>query len=331
MIHLSKGILMKTLRIAALTTVFAAFGLMTGCDLFGTNSDATGAPLIAEFESANFNEGSQIWSKNDTIEFYGKATDENSVTSLSLDLVNASGTVVKNIASRTTSGTSVKFGKSETVKLTIVNPGDWATTGSYTVRLTAKNQDGQTGSKDMVFKYIEGSTGAPTPTGTALTEIEQYEDGSLIRAGSQGSSYFSFLSIQEATTYTSGTITDWTKIDLVFFASTSGTPTLYSPAEAKSQGLGSLTTAPVVATKIWKTTSTYESITTAEALASAITAAKTATPTAVSATAVSGGVYLIELSTGKQAVLKVTNLVDNGKTTSGKYNIDITLKWSDNQ
>lgn len=152
---------MKKIRILTLASVFALSGLMTGCFEDATNSSS--APVIEEFE-ATFGEATATWTSGLEIEFYGAVTDDNALTQLKLELIDAAGkaTLIKAVA---VSGDDVVFGVDETVKFQITNPGTWGATGAYKVRLTATDNDGLTSSKELSFKEVQG-------TGTAVTTLK---------------------------------------------------------------------------------------------------------------------------------------------------------------
>lgn len=212
---------MKTFRILALTSLVAGFGLMTGCD----STSSSSAPEITEFQ-ATFAEESATWTSGLEIEFYGKATDDNNLSQLKLEFIDAAGkaTAIKAVA---VSGSSVKFGTNESVKFNITNPGNWAVTGSYKIRLTATDNDGLTSSKDLTFKQIDG-TGASALTQATVTlgSNNNATAGSSLDADAMAS-----YKISEVTTALQG------EVDAYYaYSSTDKADKFFSPSQAKTSG-----------------------------------------------------------------------------------------------
>lgn len=212
---------MKTFRILALTSLVAGFGLMTGCD----STSSSSAPEITEF-GATIDEAVAPWTSGTELEFYGKATDDNSLTNLKLEFIDAAGkaTAIKSVA---VSGSSVKFGINEAIKFQITNPGNWAVTGSYKIRLTATDNDGLTSSKDLTFKQIDG-TGASALTQATVTlgSNNNATAGSSLDADAMAS-----YKISEVTTALQG------EVDAYYaYSSTDKADKFFSPSQAKTSG-----------------------------------------------------------------------------------------------
>lgn len=184
---------MKKIRILTLASVFALSGLMTGC--FEDSTSSSSAPVIEEFE-ATFGEATTTWTSGLEIEFYGTVTDDNALTQLKLELVDASGNVKALIKAVAVSGDDVSFGKDESVKFQITNPGTWAATGAYKVRLTATDNDGLTSTKELSFKEIEGS-------GSSVTTLKDTTVD--MRASSSSLAGPPYLDVDAMVTYGSAT------------------------------------------------------------------------------------------------------------------------------
>jgi len=193
----------KYFGLAAVAFAMLSLGACT------TDSDSS-APVISEFESANFDESNATWGVKQEIEFYGKATDDNNVSTLRLYVINSAGVAVDSFI-KTVSGTSVSFGKNENVTFNITNPGTWGVSGSYTIRLTAVDNDGLSTSKDMVFKNVTGTNAVALTAGTPFT------------VGGFNTKSPSFISLGDGKAYgSSGLTTDRSNIDLIVTADDSG-------------------------------------------------------------------------------------------------------------
>jgi hypothetical protein len=282
---------MKTLRILALTSLVAGFGFMTGCDTTASSS----APVIDQFE-ATFDEANTTWTSGLEIEFYGKASDDNNLTKLSLDFIDASGkaTLIKSVA---VSGSSVKFGINESVKFQITNPGTWAATGSYKIRLTATDNDGLTSSKELTFKEISG-TGSVTPTPTTLASA-------MDTLGGTSSSFGSYLDADAMVVYkSSAAAANAAAIDLVFNNTADGKNEIRSPSDASW-----LTWSPKNTSKMNKVSVDYDATNT-QAKIDALYNAGTASVTLQGI--VAGDVVVVHTSAGKNVLIKIVSLSNTG-------------------
>lgn len=280
---------MKKIRILTLASVFALSGLMTGC--FEDSTSSSSAPVIEEFE-ATFGEATATWTSGLEIEFYGAVTDDNALTQLKLELIDASGkaTLIKAVA---VSGDEVVFGVDETVKFQITNPGTWGATGAYKVRLTATDNDGLTNTKELSFKEIEGSGSSATLKDTAVT------------LGGTSSSYGSYLDADAMKVYKSAEASaNASAIDLVFNNTSDNKNELRSPSDASWLTWGTKNT-----TKMLKVTASYESITTQAAI-DALYNASTATATLQGV--VANDVIVVHTSANKNVLIKVTSIANSG-------------------
>jgi hypothetical protein len=304
---------MKTLRLLPLAAFSLAFGLMTSCD--STTSSNSGPSIQeARLDNTTLNPG------GGKVSIRAVASDDNGGMSVAFVVKNSSGTdVTTNFTiSYTAALSSAKtwhIGSPDEGDATIAAKSS-AAAGSYTLYINLTDASGGIASQPVTFT-VSGTV----VTGTPLSEVASYDDGSAIVAGAQGNANASFLSIQDLTTYTSGTITDWGVIDLIYFADASSNVYLYSPAQAKTEGLGSLPSSGLNNTQIYSTSSTYASFTTAEQVTAALASA---TGTGTKAAATSGGVYLFKLVTGQVGVLSITSLNGTGRTSS------ISIKWASN-
>ena len=288
-----RGTFMKTLRILALTSLVAGFGLMTGCDTTASSS----APEITQFETANFTDATDTWTSGMDLEFYGTAKDDNSLKTIKLDIVGPSGTVVETIT-KNVSGTSVDFGGNKTIVLTIKNTGAWVA-GAYTAKLTATDNDGLATTKTITLAKVAG-------TGSSATTTPLTAQGTLNVGGfSTSAPSFIGLGTNPAVAY-SGTEskTSFASIDLVVTANANGTASVFeSTAEGVSNGdLTSSYWGAGRATLIAK-------VTTAPAN---LEAAKAVALSAQSAEITSGGIYVVKTVGGVYAVLTASSVTDYG-------------------
>ena len=189
-----------------------------------------------------------------------------------------------------------------------------APAGSYVLEIIVTDASGSVSSANVSLT-VSGTV----VTGTPLTEVTSYDDGTAIIAGAQGNAYPSFISIQDYTTYKKSDISDWSVIDLIYFDNGNGTTYLYSPREVNTESLVSYVPSTANVTKIYSTSSSYASFSTKESVVSAL---GTATGTGTSAAASQGGVYLFQLANGTVGVLTITSLDGSGRASQ------IAFKWA---
>lgn len=152
---------MKTLRIAALTTMFAAFGLMTGCDLFGTSSSNETPTLTGTtLDNTSLTAGGGATSMR------GIISDDATGLKLTIKVNSSTGTdassnftiTFKDVPSTETSwsiGDPAKGNGSIAAKST-------AASGSYSLVYTVTDAGGATVSATVAFTVGGGSTGTAT-------------------------------------------------------------------------------------------------------------------------------------------------------------------------
>jgi hypothetical protein len=288
---------MKTLRLLALTSLVAGFGLMTGCDTTASSS----APEITEFETANFTDATDTWTSGMDLEFYGTAKDDNSLKTLTLEIVNSAGTAVYT-STKNVSGTSIDFGSGEDIVFTINNPGTWVA-GAYTAKLTAADNDGLTATKTITLAKVAGS-GTTTPTGTAVTST------TVTLGSNDNATYGSSIDADAMVAYKISQITTTAlqgEVDAYYaYSSTAKADKFFSPSQAKTSGFDgiknwSVSTTVALYNLGTMTSTAFAALTTQEA----IDALFTGKSSVVSVDAASDVVVGIKTSAGVYRVLHV--------------------------
>ncbi|MEK7394905.1 MAG: hypothetical protein AAB214_20285 [Fibrobacterota bacterium] len=294
---------MKTLRIAALTTMFAAFGLMTGCDLFGTESTSNTSPTISETRVDNTTLNADGTSATS---IRGLVADDKAGLNVTFKVLDASSadkstnfditfTQVPSADKEWSIGSPDQGGAKIKAKTT-------AASGAYKLQITLKDADGASTSADVSFSVAGGTT--------VVTLAE-----SSVNLGGSGSALPSFLDA-DGMVAMSGTAAkaDPAAVDLRFNNTSDSKNEVRAPSEDAS-----LTWTKKNATKFHKVAAgSYTAATTAaavEALYSTTSAQSTQLILA------DGDELLVKTVEGNYRIIKVSITANSGKT-----NVEFSVK-----
>lgn len=218
---LSIGIFMKNLRILALTSLLAGFGLMTGCDTTSSNNES---PTIkdATLDLTTLTAG------GGSTTMRGIVADDNSGISLSIKVLSGTTDVSNKF---TISFTAIPASeKSWSIgdpakgngKITALGT---AANGTYTLVYTATDKDGATGSAQVSFTVTGGST---VTTLTEATVILGSNDNTTAGSSLDADALVSYK-ISEVTTALQG------EIDAYYaYSAAAAKDRFFSPAQAKT-------------------------------------------------------------------------------------------------
>jgi hypothetical protein len=303
---------MKTLRIFALTSLVAGFGLMTSCNTTasGDAPSISSAIYVSDHQSdlATF-----VFQANNTYHLAGTVQN---VSSWSWTIENSSGTVETISAAAPSGSGSTDIGSGNAKLIAFTPKSSWGATGSYSIKGVLTGTDGSTLTTKLTFQAAPGGT--TTPTGTTTTISSQ---GGPFTIGAQKADSASFISVTKAAdfaTITSGgkTAADEANIDVIFFADNSGTPSFFSPAEAKAQGLGKVSS--------WSTWNNTVIVSAGSTALSTVEAAKALTDNSSShSVAVTANTwYAIKLDNSKgYGAIHILTLSGNGQSASATISL----------
>jgi hypothetical protein len=288
---------MKTLRIVALTSVFAAFGLMTGCDLFGTDS-SNESPTITDTRLDN---GTLNASTGGSTTVRGIVADDAAGMSLSLKVMQ--GTTDKS-SSFTISFTDIpsaekswSIGSPDQGKGSIAAKST-AASGTYDLVYTVTDAAGASATAKVSFAVVGGTTTTSTPIVSKGT----------LDVGGTSATPPSFIGLNPVARYTSSqTITNFAKVDLVVTNAANTTTAIF---ESTAAGVIDAT----LQQSYWaggRATLIKDVGTTVPADLEAAIAAL-GTSTSQSANIVAGHTYVAKTAEGLYAVLTASNVVGTG-------------------
>lgn len=221
---------MKTLRILALTSLVAGFGLMTGCD----TTSSTSGPTIKEFQIANtdgtgFNEATDSLAAGGSVAVWGEVTSDAGLSNVTVTVKDAAGATKLSLPN-STSATSYVFGPDKTVKITIATTTAWAK-GKYSVQLTATDKNGNSSTSSSLPLLIKGGTTVPTGTAVTATTVTLGSNDNATYGSSIDADAMSVYKISQVTTALQG------GIDAYYaYSSTDKLDKFFSPSQAKTSG-----------------------------------------------------------------------------------------------
>lgn len=195
--------------------VLLAATWMVGCG--STSAKPSASPSISRFQSVDFDKAKDSLAIGRTLRLSGAASDDHGLQSWTLTLLDSAGNVLDMVARSAISGTDVSFDQANTY-LSISNDGSWGPTGSYTVRLTVADIDGDTTHADLMIR-AKG-----TGTGLVSQGVRQL--------GAQGAAPGSFLDLTRDSVWKSVPTSLGGDIDIVFGVDVDNTLALMSPSAA---------------------------------------------------------------------------------------------------
>lgn len=219
---------MKTLRILALTSLVAGFGLMTGCD----STSSGEAPVIKslyvgdhETDLATFE-----FQANNTYRMVG--TVEN-VSSWAWTIQNSTGATVETLTADAPNGsgtTDLGLGTAKRVQFT--PKSSWGASGTYTIKGVLTGTDGSTLTKSFSIKAATGGS-----TGTAVSSKS-------LTLGSNNNSNGGSLDADAMVNYKLSEVTTTAMqgdIDLYYgYSSTNSKDRFFTPAQAKASSFNGI-------------------------------------------------------------------------------------------
>ncbi len=296
---------MKKLQVLALTSVFAAFGLMTAC---GTDSNGNAPSVSSPVYISGLQSATDTTQTLDTTTVYHLTGTVVDVQSWSWTVVNASGATVATLTEPAPSGSGdTKLG-STYVMVTFTPKTAWGASGIYTLKGVLTGTDGSTTTTvNITFK---AKTAGGSTTTTPLTS-----QGTLSVGGFNASAgSFIGLGTNPAVAYKSAqTQANAGNIDLVVTANADGSAAIFesTAAAVSNSDLVEAYWGNGRATKI-------AAVTTAP---TTLEAAKLVSLTAETATITSGGIYVVKTVDNVYAVLTATGVTGIGDNVSLTVNV----------
>jgi hypothetical protein len=291
---------MKTLRILALTSLVAGFGLMTSCD----STSSTSGPSIKDFQIANtdgtgFDEAKDSLTAGGSVATYGEVNADAGLASVTVVVKDAAGATKLSLPNNT-SATSYKFGPGTSVSINIATTSTWAS-GRYSVQLTATDKNGNTATSASLPLLIKGGTTTPAITAATLT----LGSNNNSNGGSLDADAMVNYKISEVTTALQG------EIDLYYgYSSTAAKDRFFTPAQAKASGFNGISGWNVSSTvALYDLTSAVnEAAFNALTTQAAIDALFTGKVSVISVDASAGTVVGILTSKGAKRVIRVNSI-----------------------